>query len=233
MGPVAWTTERAAFDAGGGGAFSHYDMLHESPYCMGIAWSGAHVWWAFNGQDSSIDRYDFHGWHPDTADGLGGNDHSDGEIFRYAQGQVRRVPDVPSHMVHDPADSFVYVNDTGNGRIVRISSAFEAGTPMAGRINEPGTRMYRCNAELQTVVAAGELTQPSGMALYNDLLYVSDFATGEIKAFTTAGELVNWLDTGKGQGVSGLAISRTGVVYFAQSIEDAVYRIDPIVPPQG
>ena len=43
----------------------HFDMLHESPLCMGIvhdpetATPYGHVYWAFDGLDAMLMRYDF------------------------------------------------------------------------------------------------------------------------------------------------------------------------------
>src|SRR5690606_2860220 len=92
---------------------SHLDMLHETPFCMGIAWERDNVYWVFNGNAGAIDRVDFHADH-----GPGNDDHSDGEYWRYVPGQVARVPNVPSHM--HLAGTWLYIADTGNGRVVRL-----------------------------------------------------------------------------------------------------------------
>ena len=45
--------------------FTHYDMLHESPLCMGIAHDPevatpfGNVYWAFDGLNGTLMRYDF------------------------------------------------------------------------------------------------------------------------------------------------------------------------------
>ena len=72
---------------------SHYDMLHESPLCMGIAWEKDNVYWVFDGHNQSIARYDFQEDH-----GMGFDDHSDGIIGKYVTGEIQREPDIPSHL---------------------------------------------------------------------------------------------------------------------------------------
>jgi DNA-binding beta-propeller fold protein YncE len=224
MGPVAWTTDRELFS---GGQYSHYDMAHEEEFCGGIAWDRDHVFWAFAGFDRAIDRIDYHSWHPDGIDGLGGEDHTDGEIWRYARGDVEKIDTVPSQMVVDHETGYVYVNDTGNGRIVRLDTTPEDCPPVADRWGE--MQMYECDRPLEVVVPPGELSQPSGLALHHDLLYVTDFAEGTIAAYFTDGRRANRLDTGLGTGhLTGIAVTEEGVVYFADMADDRVYRIDPI-----
>ena len=224
MGPVAWTTDPAKFE---GGTVSHYDMLHESSNCMGIAWIDGHVWWAFNGRRGSLDRNNYNGWHPDTPDGLGGHDHTDGEIFRYADGELKRVAGVPSGMEYDPSSRRLYVADTGNGRVVKIDANPREGTPIQS-LNEE-VPLYRVDGvELEQVIAPGTLGQPSGLDLYKNHLYVADHESGVLSAFTLAGQRVNWLDTGLGGGhVTSLTVSPSGRVYFLDTEANRLYRVDP------
>ena len=67
-------------------------------------------YWVFNGNSGSVDRYFFHQTHQ-----LGGDDHSDGETIRYAEGQLKRVAGMPGHMAHDVASGKLFIADTGNG----------------------------------------------------------------------------------------------------------------------
>jgi hypothetical protein len=234
MGPVAWTTDRSIFE---GGHLSHYDMAHETPFCMGIAWSEARVFWAFNDYDNAIDRIDFHDWHPDEAvggpadwpEGLGGENHLDGEVWRYADEEVEGAEGVPSHMVHNPDDGYLYICDTGNSRIARLDATPREGEWALGRMGEMDFYAVE-DVTTEDVVADGELTAPSGIALHDGLLYVTDHADGRILAFRTNGEMVNWLDTGLGGNtLTGIAVSLEGVVYFLDSAGDRLYQIVPCV----
>ena len=59
---------------------SHYDMLHQTPFCRGIAWESGNIYWAFNAYDNTIDKYNFNAPHE-----KGGDDHSDGEIYKIVE----------------------------------------------------------------------------------------------------------------------------------------------------
>ena len=87
-GPVLWDSNPelfgAPYDPNRNG--THVDMLHETPYCMGIAHERGNVYWAFNGDAGALDRYDFNQPHEP-----GGEDHTDGALWRYAEGELSRV----------------------------------------------------------------------------------------------------------------------------------------------
>lgn len=124
-GPVLFSTDPAVFavqpegeDKNG----SHLDMLHATPWCMGIAHEKENVYWAFNGDVGAIDRNDFKADH-----GPGNHYHSDGEVLRYGKGKFKRVPNVPSHLKFSASDRMLYVADTGNKRVARLDTA--SGTP--------------------------------------------------------------------------------------------------------
>jgi hypothetical protein len=205
---------------------SHRDMLHHSPYCMGIAAAGGTEFWVFNGEVGAIDRYRFNTFHQP-----GGDDHADGQAWRFAVGQVQRVPDVPSHMVIDPMTHRLYIADTGNSRIASmdVNSPPETGQQIPA--HNPEVPLIGIDGyTLQTVVAgtAGMLTHPSGLLLYHDLLWVSDNANSRISVFTTSGERVNYIDTGLPEGsLTGLAFGPDGKLYFSNRLGNQVVRIDP------
>ena len=81
-GPTLWSSDPAIFGVppkpGQNG--THLDMLHETPFCMGIAHERDNVYWTFNGELGALDRYDFNEPHQ-----IGGEDHADGELFRYVE----------------------------------------------------------------------------------------------------------------------------------------------------
>jgi hypothetical protein len=223
MGPVAWTSVLGTFE---GGTNSHYDMLHESNNCMGIAWHTARSYWVFNGLLGVIDRVDFHGWHPDAAGGLGGHDHTDGEYFRYKDAKVKRVAGVVSSMQVDQAEGLLYVADTGNGRIAKMATGGAIGARIGSTFDE--VPMYLAAGGLVDVVPSGTVTQPSGLAIVNGLIYTSDAATGKLYAFDKTGTKVNWLDTGLGAGhVGSIAIGPDGKLYFLDTPGNTLYRVDP------
>jgi hypothetical protein len=230
MGPTLWSadlevfaktnpdaTDELGFDLG-----SHLDMLHESPLCMGIAWIDENVYFTFDGLSSTISRYDFHDDH-----GPGFDDHADGVIERFTEADVRRVPDVPSHLVFDRGSGLLYVADTGNSRIQILDAELATLKAMLTPI-EPGTTFAEMEGVVWTsLVAPGATTleMPSGIALHDDVLYVTDNATSRITAFSLAGEVIDWLDTGLPAGsLMGLRVTDAGI-FAVDFLGDRVLRL--------
>jgi hypothetical protein len=224
IGPTLWSSDLNVFAVtppGGNG--SHLDMLHATPYCTGIAHEQGNAYWTFNGEVGSLDRYDFNIDH-----GPGNSDHSDGEIARYPAG-LSRMPGVPSHMVYNSADQHLYVNDTGNARVVKLDTT--SGTVMGPIVPqwEPfaSSETYQ-NATVSVVVSPGFLQKPSGMAIHNNTLYIGDYGSGEIHTFTLDGEWQLTFDTGLGRDqLGGITMGPDGKLYFVQISTGDVYRVDP------
>ena len=164
MGPSLWSSSDDIYARPSGKNGSHMDMLHATPWCVGMAHEVDNVYWVFNGHVGSIDRYDFNEDH-----GPGEADHSDGEVRRYAEGTLSRVDHVPGHMEY--LDGWVYVADTGNGRVVKLDTSSGEATGDFAPIYEPLAESNQmANAMVMDVVAPGSLTRPSGLAIYDDLL---------------------------------------------------------------
>lgn len=230
MGPSLWSSDLEVYGfsnpeavrAQGFDLGSHLDMLHESPFCMGIEWSHDNAYWIFEGNTSSLMLADFKVDH-----GVGWDDHSDGVMMRYVEGEVERVPNVPSHLVLDRDSGMLYIADSGNGRVGRFDTNIE------GRVQrwlsvEPGTRLGRVQdaGEVDTFVDA--VTTPSGLALHGGLLFVSDNATSEISAWTMTGEHVDTLslDVAPG-GLMGIEFGPDGALYAVDATADQLLRISP------
>lgn len=188
MGPSLWPIDPAAYT---GGHASHLDMLHNSPNAAGIAWDSGNAFWIFDGFHSSITFYDFRADH-----GPGGEDHGDGLIHRWVEGQVRYVAGVSSHMELDRAAGVLYVADTGNVRVAVLD--VHSGTP--GGLLSPdydGAEMRSVESlPLSTLVdgSAFGMVQPSGLALRDGVLFVTDRALSIVHAFDTSGMQLDWLD---------------------------------------
>jgi len=226
MGPALWSSDLSIFaKKNPNGLGSHIDMLHNSSLCVGLAHEDANVYWTFAGKTNAIVKYDFH-----SDNGIGNDDHSDGESYEYVRGSVRYAPGIPSHMEFDPSDGSLYLADTGNARIAKLdtkSGVRGAALPTM----EPMAAYYRMNdATIVDVVSSdsGELVAPSGLELRGEWIYVSDNATSRISAFSKDGTLVNWLETGLDAGsLAGMAFGPEGKLYLVDMLGNRVLRIDP------
>jgi len=225
MGPAIFVTDTAIFaKRTPGGLGSHIDMLHASPFCKGIAHVKDRQYWVFNAYDKALDFYDFHQDH-----GPGNDDHSDGEIYRYAAGKVKAADDgTPSHLFFDATDNFLYVADTGNARIVKLDTT--KGTkgdalprrnePLVGNANMDGT-------DVEEVVPAGTLEKPSGLEVKNGLIYVTDAATSTFYVFDKTGKQIRKLATELPAGsLAGFTFGPDGKIWFTDGVAGRVVRID-------
>ena len=225
MGPTLWSSDLSIFAMKNPHALgSHLDMLHNSPLCVGIAHQTANVYWTFAGLSSSIVKYDFK-----KDNGVGNDDHSDGNSYQYATGAVKYAPGIPSHLVFHDADAMLYIADTGNSRIARLDTATGTKGAKLTPMEPMGDDYKMDNAVIDDVVPAssGLLQSPSGLVIQNEHLYVSDNATGRISAFKLDGTRVNYLDTGLGAGaLGGMAFGPDGKLYFVDITGNRVVRID-------
>ena len=225
MGPTLWSADPEIFaqDPGPNLNGSHMDMLHLTPYCMGIAHEVDNVYWTFNGQAGAIEQYDFASDH-----GAGHDDHTDGRLRRYVTGQVKRIESVPSHLVRDPSTGLVYVADSGNGRVVSLDvSKAKPGSVLPAYEAMKESREYD-GAVLIDVVPPGTIAVPSGIALHGGALYVSDPTSARIYAFDLKGKSLGELDTELPSGtLSGLVVHPvTGVLLFTEMKQGRVFRVD-------
>lgn len=226
MGPTLWDTTYELFDAGHA---SHLDMLHNSPNSMGIAWEVDNTYWLFDGTHSSLTRYAFNADH-----GRGGSDHSDGQVGRYAEGQVKRVAGISSHMIFDHTQNLLFIADTGNQRIAVLdpSTATEGGP--VGPNYDLTTQVAMVGADATTFVSGPEIEmyRPSGIALKDGVLYVSDNNAVRIYGFdSTTGELLDFVDltaTLQAGALSGMDFGPDGHLYFTDSVGSQVYRLSPL-----
>ena len=191
----------------------------------GIAHETENIYWAFNGGAGSLDKIDFAGDH-----GPGNDDHSDGEVFRYAIGEILRVEDLPSGMHFDAATNLLYVVDSGNKRVITMdTTSGSRGGDISPIYEQLADQAVFNNAKIEEVVKSGALDRPSGLLFHDDMLYVSDNATGIIHAFDLDGNEVQQLQTPLDNGgLSAITLGPDGKIYLASLIDSSVFRIDPI-----
>lgn len=224
MGPSLWPLDPVLYD---GGHDSHLDMLHNSPNAVGIAWNSGNSYWVFDGYHESITFYNFALDH-----GPGGSDHSDGIIERWAEGQVSYVPGVSSHLELDREAGLLYVADTGNHRVAVLD--VRNGTPGATiDPNYDDALMRSMGSEpLRTLVdgATIGMMQPSGLALRNGIVYVTDRALSIVHAFDLTGAQLDWLDLSSQippGSLGALELDVEGRVYVTDLSAHRVLRLAP------
>jgi hypothetical protein len=224
-GPVLWSSDQTIFgvkplpEQNG----THIDMLHETPFCMGIAHESANAYFTFNGKLGAIDAYDFMQPHI-----VGGEDHSDGQVRRFVEGQLLRVPEVPSHLALDETERKLYIADTGHHRVVRLD--IDSGTRGSDipALDPIDVHFAVDGATLEEVVAPGTIATPSGVALADDRLLVTDNATGRIYWFDHDGTALGSFDTGLPPGsLSGIAVGPDDKIYLSDLVTGNAYRVEP------
>jgi len=224
MGATLWSSDLDVFAAvnqswavGG----SHLDMLHQSPLCVGLVHETGNAYWAFDGDEGDLVRYDFAEDHD-----AGGTDHEDGIVRRYSEVDVERVPDVSGHLVLDADTGGLYAADTGGGRVVRLDIHSGESDRSLSPYGERLAEYTEWDGATVEVVLDG-LSAPSGLALDGGRLFISVFGTGEIIAFELdASAELGRMDTGT-DGIMGIAIGPEGRVCFVDAHAETLNRVLP------
>jgi sugar lactone lactonase YvrE len=226
MGPTLWSADLDVF-AAVNQAFppdplegSHLDMLHQSPLCMGIAHDVDNVYWAFDGGNGHIVRYDFMADH-----GPGGSSHVDGVIRRYLNAVVTREAEIPGHLVLDRDSGMLYIADTGTGRVMRLDTASGASNGDLPNNWDGATEYTGWDGATFEAVVEG-LGQPSGIELVDGRLFVTDHASAEILAYDLDGNELGRLATGA-TGLMGITVGPDGKLYYADGFGNEIVRVDP------
>jgi sugar lactone lactonase YvrE len=177
------------------------------------------VYWAFDGMHGNIVRYDFQADH-----GPGGGDHSDGIIWRYSDATVTRAANIPGHMELDHATGMLYVVDTGGGRLMRLDTATGTNTGTLPGDWDGATYEGVEGADFQVVVDG--LDEPSGLALHEGRIFVSEHASGDVVAFELDGTEIERMSTPADR-IMGITIGPAGDLWYADAGANEVVRVDP------
>ena len=211
---------------------SHWDMLHQSPFSVGIAAETDNTYWLFDGFHNTIAKYNFQDPHPDHEHG--GEDHSDGLIYRYDEISVNRVTGLSSHMVLDHSNDMLYISDTGNQRIIRMNiNAGEVGSDLDPYGENIEGYYSMINADYETVIDSG-LASPTGIDIYNTFLLVSDYSTGDIHIYdlepTNQFQLIHKLGTDIIEDLMSIKVGPDGTIWLVSTSANKLYQI---VPPMN
>lgn len=220
-GPALWSSDMSVYAQPSGGNGSHLDMLHQSPYGMGIASEKDNVFWLFDGYHGNIVRYDFAHDH-----GPGNDDHSDGKVHRYTQAKVKKS-DIPSHLVLDKNSGWLYVASAADGKIFRLNIKTGARFRDLQPAYEPLAEYWEMQGAQWEVFAEGNITKPCGIEVREKRLFVSDYETGDIIAYNIENKTeLGRIKTSK-KGITGIKVSPDGKLWFVNSITNELFRVDP------
>ena len=210
---------------------SHWDMIHQSPFSVGIAAESENIYWLFDGYHSTIVKYDFQEPHPDHEHG--GEDHTDAIVYRYDEIIVNRVSGLSSHMVLDKDNEHLYVCDTGNQKIVRVNT--DAGE-ISYNLNPYGENLQgyysMAGAQYQTIIDSG-LTLPTGIDIYENYLIVSDYSNGDIIFYDLDNLGINQelkrLHTDRENDVMSIKVGPDGTIWYVGTNTNKLIQIIPPV----
>jgi len=222
-GPALWSSDWSVYAEPSGGNGSHLDMLHQSPFSMGVEWEEENVFWVNDGYNENIVRYDF-----DEDHGPGNDDHSDGIVHRYPEIQVNRIDDhIANHLALDRENGLLYIVDNGNKRVLRLD--IHSGTPTSDLTPyaEP-LHEYKAITGADWSVYIDSLEKPSGIAVIGNYLLVSDYGTGEIIFYDRTSEEgleLGRFDTGPA-GIMGIEVGPDGKIWYVNTTQNKVYQLD-------
>ncbi len=192
---------------------------------MGIAHEVGNAFWVFDANNNDIVRYDFGEDH-----GPGNADHDDGRIRRVTSFAVDWInSNIASHLAMDKATGWLYIVDGSGPRVLRmdVTSGTASGSPTYAQ-SEPLAEYSNLNNVTWEVVADSGLVEPSGIAVIEDRLLVSDHANGDIIVYDISG--VNAVEIGRivtgAAGIMGITIGPEGYIWYVNATTNEVFKIE-------
>jgi len=225
-GPSLWSSDPLIYAKPSGGNGSHLDMLHESPYSMGICSEEENIFWLYDDFSNDIVMYDFVEDH-----GPGNSDHDDGKVRRFqGMGLSAINHTIVCHLVLDENKKWLYFVDGGNQRILRldITSGNLGGAPSWGPQESLAEYQKVVGYTWEAVVTTG-LIQPAGIDLIDNHLVVTDHSNGDIVFYDVSN--IPAMEIGRIQtnepGIMGAVIGPEGRLWYANHNLNKVVKIEP------
>lgn len=233
MGPTLWSSDTAIFAAryqdNNQYLASHLDMLHQSPYGLGIAHDRDNVFWVVDNRYKDVTRYDYQDPHE-----VGGTDHRDGIVRRYADVSISPAPlDRDAHAVMDRETAWLYFVDPGANRVMRLNT--RSGNPVEALEPPPPSMEYLTEftkvtgAAVETVIASG-IGEPVGIEIVGRYLLVGDRSSGKVFRFRINNDnSVTKVDefTTNATSLSGIVVGPDGKIWFADRGASTVGVLEP------
>jgi hypothetical protein len=240
MGPALWPSSLDHFAVENqnnedGLLGSHIDMLHESPYGVGIAHDYDNVYWYNDGYYGELVRYDFMMDH-DT----GGHNHSDGVVQRYSEIQLNHSYGTPGHMVLDKETDILYISDAGGDRVIWVNT--DDTTYQTENIMNDSSRLetlseYSRISGVEWGVLVEGVNRPSGIALDGDQLFVSLNEDNSIVSYNLNSDGKSAVEVAiintSASSIMGLEIGPKGHLFYVDNARDEVIRVDPVLDEDG
>lgn len=240
MGPALWPSSLDHFAVENqnnedGLLGSHIDMLHESPYGVGIAHDYDNVYWYNDGYYGELVRYDFMMDH-DT----GGHNHSDGVVQRYSEIQLNHSYGTPGHMVLDKETDILYISDAGGDRVIWVNT--DDTTYQTENIMNDSSRLetlseYSRISGVEWGVLIEGLNRPSGIALDGDQLFVSLNEDNSIVSYNLNSDGKSAVEVAiintSASSIMGIEIGPKGHLFYVDNARDEVVRVDPVLDEDG
>ena len=240
MGPALWPSSLDHFAVENqnnedGLLGSHIDMLHESPYGVGIAHDYDNVYWYNDGYYGELVRYDFMMDH-DT----GGHNHSDGVVQRYSEIQLNHSYGTPGHMVLDKETDILYISDAGGDRVIWVNT--NDTTYQTENIMNDSSRLetlseYSRISGVEWGVLIEGVNRPSGIALDGDQLFVSLNEDNSIVSYNLNSDGKSAVEVAiintSASSIMGIEIGPKGHLFYVDNARDEVVRVDPVLDEDG
>lgn len=222
-GPTLWSSDPDIYAQPSGGNGSHLDMLHGSPFSMGIAHEVDNVFWVYDNFNSDIVRYDFAEDH-----GPGNDDHSDGIVRRFKNIGIQMEGDLPNHLILDKESGWLYFTDNGNDRIMRLDINSSDSFTNLPLINEAlAEHSSAVGFTVEPIITTG-LDMPCGIEIIENRLLVSDYANGDIIVFDMDN---NFEELGRiatnNFGITGIKVGPKGKIWYTNREDNTLMHAAP------